>query len=225
MILGAGPGAGLSHVAIETLLYFALAGGLVIATFVDLEFMEIPDEVSLPLAALGLATVMFRDLPGAENAALGAGGGYLLVQLVFVWSYERLTGRRGMGEGDAKLLMAIGAFLGWRGALFSLVAGASQGVVITLGSMLTGSSIGPKLETEEDEPAEGVETPAAAESEGDESREGSEDEDDEERDDEDDEERDDGPLKIPFGPFLALGALEFLFFGDLLIERYLAFFQ
>jgi len=32
-------------------------------------------------------------------------------------------------------------------------------------------------------------------------------------------------MKVPFGPFLALGALEFLFFGDLLIERYLALFH
>ena len=31
-------------------------------------------------------------------------------------------------------------------------------------------------------------------------------------------------LKTPFGPFLALGALEFLFFGEFLVERYLAFF-
>ena len=49
LIIGSGPGAEMSHVALETLLYFALAGGLLVATFVDLEFMEIPDEVSLPL--------------------------------------------------------------------------------------------------------------------------------------------------------------------------------
>ncbi|NOY93098.1 MAG: prepilin peptidase [Deltaproteobacteria bacterium] len=215
LILGADPGASLGDVGIETLLYFAFAGGLLVATFVDLEFMEIPDEVSLPLAALGLATVMFRDLPGAENAALGAGGGFLLVQLVFVWSYERLTGRRGMGEGDAKLLMAIGAFLGWRGALFSLIAGAFQGVAVTLGSMLAGRPLGPPdaEETAEDDDAEPGEIAPSPTTEPGEPLEGEHEEDEEE------------PLKIPFGPFLALGALEFFFFGDLLIERYLALFQ
>ena len=179
-----------------------------VATFVDLEFMEIPDEVSLPLAALGLATVGFRDLPGAENAALGAGGGFLLVQLVFVWSYERLTGRRGMGEGDAKLLMAIGAFLGWRGALFSLVAGAFQGVAVTLVSLIAGRKLGPELE-DEDEETEGEHAAEDAEA-GDEDAEAS-DEDAEAGDEEEEENEGPEPLKIPFGPFLALGALEFFF--------------
>ena len=53
---------------------------------------------------------------------------------------------------------------------------------------------------------------------------GGDDEDDE--DDEADDGDDDpeptrlGHLKLPFGPFLALGALEHFFFGDVLIERW-----
>ena len=218
LIIGSGPGAEMSHVALETLLYFALAGGLLVATFVDLEFMEIPDEVSLSLAALGLATAVFRDVPGAENAALGAGAGYLLVQLVFVWSYERLTGRRGMGEGDVKLLMVIGAFLGWCGALFALVAGAFQGVAVTLGSMLVGRPLGqdaPSRDDDAPDPARHAnESDVVADAKG-----------QTDGDEEDEAHEGPEPMKVPFGPFLALGALEFLFFGDLLIERYLALFH
>ena len=38
---------------------------------------------------------------------------------------------------------------------------------------------------------------------------------------------DDSPLRrpVPFGPFLALGALEFLFFGEPLIDLYLRLFD
>src|SRR5688572_33461299 len=36
------PGAPLDGALIETLLYFAFSGGLLVATFVDLEWMEIP---------------------------------------------------------------------------------------------------------------------------------------------------------------------------------------
>ena len=53
-----------------TLVYFAFVGGLVVAAFVDLEWMEIPDEVSLPGAALGLLTATFRPDPGVADAAL-----------------------------------------------------------------------------------------------------------------------------------------------------------
>lgn len=183
----------------ETLAYFFFVGGLLIATFVDLEHMEIPDEVSLPGAALGLATAGLRGQPGVEAAALGAGGGFLVVQLIFVWTYERLTGRRGMGEGDSKLLMMIGAFVGWRGALFALVAGAFQGLL----AALIGYAMGRGKKTE---PAATVETEPDS-------------------DDDGDEKDEDGASKVPFGPFLALGALEFLFFGERILAAYARLFS
>lgn len=215
--------------ALLTLVYFAFVGALVIATFVDLEWMEIPDEVSLPGAALGLATAALRPEPGAAAAALGAGGGFLVVQLVFVWSYERLTGRRGMGEGDSKLLMMIGAFVGWRGALFALVAGAFQGLIASLFLYLGGRrdeavpapSDGEETDREAPPDASGVaehgEPRAADGAEGD------------EQDEELDEHGDAPPryfghLKVPYGPFLSLGALEFLFFGEWIIEWYFEMF-
>jgi leader peptidase (prepilin peptidase)/N-methyltransferase len=72
-VVRAEPGTLLLHAGIETLLYFAFAGGLLIVTFVDLEWMEIPDEVSLPCAALGLVSAPFRADPGLWSAAVGAG--------------------------------------------------------------------------------------------------------------------------------------------------------
>ncbi len=196
--------------------YFFFVGGLLIATFVDLEYMEIPDEVSLPGAALGLVTAVFRDPPGVEAAALGAGAGFLVIQLVFVWSYEHIAGRRGMGEGDSKLLMMIGAFLGWQGALFAVFAGAAQGLIAFVISRLTGVGFsagqGADADEAESEPADAaksvVSPDAAGEVDG-----GGEQAD---TDDEDDEPapRYWGHFKVPFGPFLALAALEYLFFGE-----------
>lgn len=180
--------------ALDAALYFAFVGGLVVATFVDLEWMEIPDEVSLPLVALGLASAPYRTGPDVVDLAVGAGVGFLLVQMVFVVAYEHLLGRRGMGEGDSKLLMAIGAFLGWKAVLFALIAGSMQGLVVTGLAMATGRSL----------------TPTPPPREGDEADEAIDDE-------------DEGPprMKLPFGPFLALGALEWLFFGDAILNAYL----
>lgn len=113
----------------EALVYFAFVGGLVVATFVDLEHMQIPDEVSLGGAALGLSTVALRSDVDLESIAVGSGAAYLFTMLVPVWAWERWTGQRGMGEGDAKLLMCIGAFLGWQGVLFVAVAASLQGTL------------------------------------------------------------------------------------------------
>ncbi len=213
-LIDAKPGTSFVDAAILSLAYYAFVGGLTIVTFIDLEFMEIPDEVSLPITALGLVTAAFRETPGVEAAALGAGGSYLVIQLVFVWSYERLTGRRGMGEGDSKLLMMIGSFIGWQGALFSLMAGALQGLVV----VVVGLALGKRIATTQIPPNNG----------------------EPEQDHEDGNVRDDdepgrdrfdepqpryvGHHKIPFGPFLALSALEYLFFGERIVNAYLLFF-
>lgn len=191
----------LLHASLVALCYFIFAGGLLIATFVDLERMEIPDEVSLPGAALGLATAVYRGEPSVEDVVLGAGCAYLVIQVLFVWGYENVFGRRGMGEGDAKFMLMIGAFLGWRGAAFSLFAGAAQGIVVAAYGLLTGTPLGPDLDALDAE---------------------EEDEDEPEEDEEDSEPPPSwaGHIKLPFGPFLALGALEYLLFGDALIEAW-----
>ncbi|MDB4985365.1 MAG: hypothetical protein JWN04_543 [Myxococcaceae bacterium] len=197
---------------LETALYFTFVGGLVIATFVDLEWMEIPDEVSLPGAALGLATAGLRTGPGAISAAVGAGVGFLIVQVLFVWTYELLTGRRGMGEGDAKLLLMIGAFLGWEAVLFALVAGSFQGLIAAglatalgvplvpkvEGFELADAAVGPAVSSEPRDPAP-LPADAALAAPQPELEERS------------------APMMV-FGPMLALSALEFLFFGDAIVS-------
>lgn len=198
--------------AVEALVYFVFVGGLVVATFVDFEWLEIPDEVSLPGAALGLLTVELREAPGPTDAAVGAGMGFLIVQLLFVWAYERVFGRRGMGEGDSKLLMMIGAFVGWQGALFALVAGSLQGLVAAAVAYATGRKLAPEPSRDHPDREADHADPEAP-------RAGPE------RDSEADPENEEAParLRIPFGPFLALGAIEHLFFGPAIVDWYFGF--
>jgi len=193
--VNAAEGATAAFALLETLLYFAFVGGLVIATFVDLEWMEIPDEVSLPGAALGLATAGLRVSPGALECAVGAGVGFLIVQMVFVWGYEILTGRRGMGEGDAKLLLMIGAFLGWQSVLFVLVAGSFQGLLVAAVGMILGVPLIPRRPDEEEETASESPQEAAPAPESESAAPA-------------------GPPMMVFGPLLAISALEYLFFGE-----------
>ncbi|MCP5515756.1 MAG: prepilin peptidase [Verrucomicrobiales bacterium] len=46
--------------------------------------------------------------------------------------------REAMGLGDVKFMLAIGAFLGWAGVLFTLVASATVGSVVGIGAILLG---------------------------------------------------------------------------------------
>jgi leader peptidase (prepilin peptidase) / N-methyltransferase len=226
----AGPDETVTHVLLEALTLFVFGGALLVATFIDLEHMIIPDEVTLPGAALGLCTVALRPEVDAADAALGAGLGYLGVQLIFVWSYERLTGRRGMGEGDAKLLMLIGAFVGWQGVLFALVGGAMQGLVVAMIAMATRSRLGPAEELSDDQGPFNLEGPRPARcmDAGGEPvalLEPDEESDDDAAEETESEPFDAGPRKLPFGPFLALAALEWLFFGPMILDWYLGFFR
>lgn len=222
-VVAADPSTPIIDAALMTLCYFAFVGGLMIATFVDLEHMEIPDEVSLPGAALGLLTAVYRDPPGVEAAAIGAGGAFLLIQVVFVWMYEAILGRRGMGEGDSKFLMMIGAFLGWQGAAFALFAGAAQGLVVAAYALLTGKDLGGTPDDEDTETTDTETTDTDASNADVPNPDGA-------PDAEVDADSEPPPawfghLKIPFGPFLALGAFEFLFFGDTLVPAWIALVQ
>jgi leader peptidase (prepilin peptidase)/N-methyltransferase len=107
---------------------FAFTAALLLVTFIDLDHRFIPDEVSLPGIGIGLAASF---LPGGVTP-LDALGGALLgggVLWAVAWGYERLTGVEGMGYGDVKLLAMMGAFLGWQAIPAVLVVASITGSV------------------------------------------------------------------------------------------------
>jgi leader peptidase (prepilin peptidase)/N-methyltransferase len=174
------------------LAYFLFAAGLVVATFVDLEHMIIPNEVTYLLLPVGLGVafaegVTVPPLDAALGAAAGAGS-----LLVVAATYRLLRGVRGLGMGDVKLFAAIGAFLGWRALPLVIFLAAAQGLLVA-GVILLGRRGKAARPAEPVPPPPATPAPAPPA------------------------EEDDGPppgrLAVPFGPFLALGALEALFFG------------
>lgn len=107
---------------------FGFTAALLLVTVIDLEHLFIPDEVSLPGIAAGLAASVLPGGIGLVDAALGAvlGGGLLWL---VAWGYHRATGQEGMGLGDVKLLAMIGAFLGWQAIPAVLVIASLTGTV------------------------------------------------------------------------------------------------
>lgn len=113
----------------------ALALALVAAAFIDLEHMILPDSITIGGTVLGLATASFRDKTYAD-AAIGATVGFVAVWLPFVVIYPKIRGKVGMGLGDAKILALAGAWFGWQGALATLGAGAVQGTIALILTLL-----------------------------------------------------------------------------------------
>jgi len=112
--------------------HLALGLGLLAAASIDLSHMYLPDEITLGGSVLGVVTVALRPDMGWQASLFGAAFGFLLIWLPFDLLYRALRGQAGMGLGDAKLTMLAGAWFGWQGAVFALLAGAIQGTLVAL---------------------------------------------------------------------------------------------
>jgi leader peptidase (prepilin peptidase)/N-methyltransferase len=186
----------------------ALALALVAAAFIDLEHMILPDSITIGGAVVGIATSSFRSLSFLD-ALLGAAVGFAVIWVPFIVVFPRLFGRAGMGVGDAKLLALAGAWFGWLGALVVLGAGAVQGTVVAVGTLLFKGRIDePEAVRREREEALAELEQMSPEERAEVERELAEDPLMHEP------EEGVGKARIAFGPFLILTTLEGLLFGE-----------
>lgn len=106
---------------------------LIAMTFIDLDRMLLPDQLTLPLLWLGLLLSTQHIFVSPVEAIIGATAGYLSLWSVY-WGFKLLTGKEGMGYGDFKLLAALGAWVGWQYLpmiiLLSSFVGAILGVIL-----------------------------------------------------------------------------------------------
>jgi leader peptidase (prepilin peptidase) / N-methyltransferase len=97
--------------------------------------MILPDILTLPLVLAGLGFAWFLEPERIVDHAAGAAIGWLLFWAVSRL-YRLLRGRAGLGEGDAKLLAAAGAWVGWFGLgpvmLVAALTGLAQALAIRL---------------------------------------------------------------------------------------------
>ncbi len=101
---------------------------LIVLFVIDLQHRILPNVVTLPGIVIGLLLSQVAG-PGWLDSVIGivAGGGLLwLVAEV----YYRVRKEDGLGMGDVKMLAMIGAFLGWKLMLLTLVLASFSGTLV-----------------------------------------------------------------------------------------------
>jgi leader peptidase (prepilin peptidase)/N-methyltransferase len=206
-------------------------GFLIVLAFIDLDTMFLPDLPNGALAFVGLLfSLLFPGLHGEVAAVFSMGGhepgmvwdwslpaalrsvGDSLAGMAFgagliYWvrfTATSLAGREAMGEGDVILCGGIGAFCGWQGALFSLLGGAVLGSLVMLPVLIVARFFAPaatrgdarrraaSLASFEDGGQQPLEQETL------------------------------GNIEVPFGPWLALGAVAWFLFFRLPMAHYVA---
>lgn len=109
--------------------YAILFSALLLVAGTDLSHKIIPNAVTFPGIVLGLVSAATILPLGLLNGLVGllVGGGILWL---LAWASPYLFGKEGMGGGDIKLLAMIGAFLGWKLALMTIMIGSLVGSVV-----------------------------------------------------------------------------------------------
>lgn len=139
---------------------------LVVVSATDLRARIVPNVIVIPAAAIVLAAnTLLEPSPKWALGALGAAGFLLLAAIVYPG---------GMGLGDVKLALLLGAALGWHVPL-GLMLGMFAALVPSLVLLARHGSAARKM-------------------------------------------------AIPFAPFLAIGSIVTLFFGERLADAYLGLF-
>ena len=156
--------------SLSYLFYFAFVAALIAITVIDLYHQIIPDGISLPGIGVGLLASLVIPQITFFNSLMGillGGGSLFLVATLYEWIFKR----EGMGGGDVKLLAMIGAFLGWKAVILTILLSSLIGSITGILIMILRGK--------------------------------------------------DFKYAIPFGPFLSLGAVIALFYGENLIRWYL----
>lgn len=112
-----------------------LGCALIVLFEIDREHQILPHAITLPGIVVGFAFSVFTE-PGWQSSLGGivVGGGILLA---IGYAYYLVRHEEGLGMGDFKMLAMIGAFLGWRLTIVTLMMASLSGSIVGVGLMAT----------------------------------------------------------------------------------------
>ena len=125
----------------ELLWITAVLGWMLIALIaMDLREFILSDALTLPLVAIGLAVAWWLEPASVHLHVLGAALGFVLM-FGANWTYNAFRGRDGLGQGDAKLMAAAGAWVGVEGVGTVLLYAAVIGLALAMAQRVAGKQI------------------------------------------------------------------------------------
>lgn len=115
----------------------ALGWCLLALAWIDWDHLRLPDALTLPLVVAGLLATWALEPEAAADHAAAAALAYLAFRGIAL-AYRVLRGREGLGQGDAKLLAASGAWVGLAGLPNVVLGAAVAALAATLGQRAFG---------------------------------------------------------------------------------------
>ncbi|HEY4081406.1 MAG TPA: A24 family peptidase [Burkholderiaceae bacterium] len=112
-----------------TLLWCGFFAALIALAGIDWDTTLLPDLINQPLLWAGLIAALCGYTIPLADAVEGALLGYLSLWSVY-WLFKLVTGKEGMGQGDFKLLAALGAWLGWHMVLPIVLGASAIGAIV-----------------------------------------------------------------------------------------------
>jgi leader peptidase (prepilin peptidase)/N-methyltransferase len=149
------------------------ACALIVLFVTDLQHKILPNVITVPGIVVGFAFSLFLP-PGWFDSLIGIVVGYGVL-FAIAEAYYRVRGQEGLGMGDMKLLGMLGAFLGWKLMLLTLVLASFAGSLVGGALIVSG--------------------------------------------------RGDMKDELPFGTYLAVGAIVAATWGDPVVDWYFGFYR
>lgn len=175
---------------------FAFLAALVALTYIDIDHWLLPRSITVPLIGAGLLASFLPGGPEPVSSLLGAAVAFAaFVALGFL--AERILKKEALGGGDVWLYAAIGAWLGVGSILPVALLASVQGALIGSVLLYAARRRSQRAVLPAPKPIGDAEVDGWQPPEG----------------------------AVPFGPFLALGAAEYVFFGERLVAWYLSVLQ
>jgi leader peptidase (prepilin peptidase) / N-methyltransferase len=108
---------------------------MIVLFVIDLQHKILPNVITLPGIVVGLLLSEVAGpgwLASLIGLAVGAGSLFVIAEV-----YYRVRHEEGLGMGDVKMLGMIGAFLGWKLVLVTLVLSSVAGSLVGIGVLIT----------------------------------------------------------------------------------------